>query len=224
MNKILLTWTTNEESLWRVGRFFIWSRTMFSAVTLSVWSFQGFNIIYNRLVQSTAYSWQFKRKPWITIKKSEAILHQKLWTFPDDISLFAIRKSRFYFLRELSKGVVTSLDGINGWSTLFFFSIRILFFRPRMNILIFLSILGWIYTHCILVLFLNCGTWHFRFVMYWGINYFKCSVSRTVSHYILHMLHRSARSRCHVRHHLVVLALKKHFSQKKHIIKFIVLY
>ena len=126
----------------------------------------------------------------------------------------------FYFLRELSKGVVTSLDGINGWSTLFFFSIRILFFRPRMNILIFLPILGWIYTHCILVLFLNCGTWHFRFVMYWGINYFKCSVSRTVSHYILHMLHRSARSRCHVRHHLVILAWKKHFSQEKHIIKF----
>ena len=54
-------------------------------------------------------------------------MHQTLWTFPDDISLFASRKSLFYFLRELSKGVVTSLDGINGWATLFFFNKNIVF-------------------------------------------------------------------------------------------------
>ena len=44
---------------------------------------------------------------------------------------------------------------------------------------------------------------------YAGYNY-KCLVSRSVSRYIVHMLHRfslqSARSRCHVKRHLAVLA------------------
>ena len=47
-----------------------------------------------------------------------------------------------------------------------------------------------------------------------GINY-KCLVSSSVSRYIVHVLHRvslqSARSRCHVKRHLVVLALKRAF-------------
>ena len=51
------------------------------------------------------------------------------------------------------------------------------------------------------------------FIAY-DINY-KCLVSRSVSRYIVHMLHRfslqSARSRCHVKRHLAVLALKKAF-------------
>ena len=47
---------------------------------------------------------------------------------------------------------------------------------------------------------------------------YKCLVSRSVSRYTVHVLHRfslqSARSRCHVKRHLAVLALKKHFAQK----------
>ena len=42
--------------------------------------------------------------------------------------------------------------------------------------------------------------WHFRFRIYWGINY-KCFVFRFVSRYIVLVLHRfslqSARSKCH---------------------------
>ena len=53
--------------------------------------------------------------------------------------------------------------------------------------------------------------------MYWGINY-KCLVSRSVSRYIVHVLHRcslqSVRSRCHARRHLAVLALKKSISHR----------
>ena len=37
-------------------------------------------------------------------------------TFANDISWFAICKSFLTFYMDLSKGVVTSLDGINGWS------------------------------------------------------------------------------------------------------------
>ena len=68
--------------------------------------------------------------------------------------------------------------------TLFCF-IRMLLFRSRLNILIFLPILGWKYS-CILV---NYSLWHFRFRIYWGINY-KCLVFRSVLRYIVHVLHR----------------------------------
>ena len=40
----------------------------------------------------------------------------------------------------------------------------------------------------ILVLFLNYSLWHFRFRIYWGINY-KCLVFRYVLRYIVHVLH-----------------------------------
>ena len=47
--------------------------------------------------------------------------------------------------------------------TLFFLVWECCFFRPRLNILIFLSIL-----------FLNYSLLHFRFRKYWGINYSQC--------------------------------------------------
>ena len=68
-----------------------------------------------------------------------------------------------------------------------------------------------------LVLFLNYSLWHFRFRIYWDINY-KCLVSRSVSRYNVQELHRfslqSARSRCHFKRQMAVFALKKHFAQK----------
>ena len=47
-----------------------------------------------------------------------------------------------------------------------FFFIRKLFFLPRLNIPIFLPILGWKYSCNIL----NYSLWHFCLRMYWGIN------------------------------------------------------
>ena len=79
-----------------------------------------------------------------------------------------------------------------------FFLTRTLFFLPRLNIPIFLPILGWKYS----CNSLNYSLWHCRLRMYWGINY-KCLVSRSVSRYIVHVLHRCllqpVRSRCHIR-------------------------
>ena len=54
-----------------------------------------------------------------------------------------------------------------------FFLHKKVFFRPRLNII-----------------FLNFSSWHFHFRIYWGINY-KCLVSRSVSRYIVHVLHWS---------------------------------
>ena len=54
--------------------------------------------------------------------------------------------------------------------------------------------------------------------------HYKCLVSRSVSRYIVHVLHRfslqSARSRCHVKRHLAVLALKKAFRTQNYIYPF----
>ena len=54
--------------------------------------------------------------------------------------------------------------------------------------------------------------------------HYKCLVSRSVMRYIVHVLHRfslqSARSRCHVKRHLAVLALKKAFRTQNYIYPF----
>ena len=90
--------------------------------------------------------------------------------------------------------------------TLFLY-IRMLFFRPRLNILIFPPILGLKY---------SCIINYISVLQVFGI--------QICSRYIVHVLHcfslQSARSRCHVKRHLAVLALKKAFRTQNYIYPF----
>ena len=83
--------------------------------------------------------------------------------------------------------------------TLFCF-IRMLFFPAQAEYSYFFAdfrLITFLYS-----VFLNYSLWHFRFRIYWGINY-KCLVFRSVLCYIVHVLHRfslqSVRSKCHVK-------------------------
>ena len=86
-----------------------------------------------------------------------------------------------------------------------FFFLRMLFFRPRLNILIFPPILGLKYS-CI-ILKLQLMTFPFQNLFGYQLQVFSIQIC---SRYIVHVLHRfslqSARSRCHVKRHLAVLA------------------
>ena len=66
------------------------------------------------------------------------------------------------------EGIEFTSSGLQVQQFALFFHIRMLFFRPRLKILIleFLFLL--------LLLIINSSSWHFRFRLYWGFNY-QCS-------------------------------------------------
>ena len=68
------------------------------------------------------------------------------------------------FLRRANVGLFYTFICKHNWLYIF---IRILFSRPRLNILIYVEFRLKIF----LCIFLDYSVWHLRFRMYWGVNY-----------------------------------------------------